>query len=426
MRSIRRIAGVVLAGVLCAGGVSAQDWPQWRGPNRDNKVTGFTAPDTWPKPLTQKWKTTVGLGDASPVLVGDRVYTFTRQGDDEMITSLDAASGKVVWQDKYAAEQATEPRGQHPGPRSTPAVGEGKICTLGVRGVLSCLDAAGGKVLWRKDTKVWPQFFTSASPVIAEGKCIAFLGGRGKGDLGAFDLTGGESKWEWKGEAPAYGSPVLLTVDGTQQVVALGAKSLVGVALPDGKLLWQVPYTSRYNSCTPVIDGQTIICSCQGGGTAAFKVEKQGDGFTAKELWKKEQAAGIYNTPVLKDGLLYGLTSGAGGGRGGAGGGGRRGGGRGGMGGATTNIFCMDAKTGDVLWTDKTPRGECGEIFDAGSVLLALSSNSELLAFKPSKKEYEEVARIKVADSPTWAYPVISGNRVFVKDRDALILWTIP
>src|SRR5881227_926265 len=112
---------VVGLGPFCLG-AGAADWPQWRGPNRDNKVVGFTAPATWPKELTQKWKVTVGLGDSSPVLVGDKVYVFTRQGEDEVTSCLDAASGKVVWQDKYAAEAVRgpavsvgEPPG-HPGP----------------------------------------------------------------------------------------------------------------------------------------------------------------------------------------------------------------------------------------------------------------------------------------------------------------------
>ncbi len=89
----------------------------------------------------------------------------------------------------------------------------------------------------------------------------------------------------------------------------------------------------------------------------------------------------------------------------------------------------MKAETGEVLWTDKTERGECGAVLDAGSVLLGLTSDSELVAFKPSNKEYAELAKYKVADKGgndgTWAYPVIAGNRVFVKDKDSLTLWTI-
>src|SRR5262249_20825708 len=115
--------------LLSPNSLSAQDWPQWRGPNRDNKVTGVTEPGTWPKQLTQRWKTKVGLGDASPALVADRVYGFTRQEGDEAILCLDAGSGKELWHDKYAAQPATGPAGGHPGPRCSPAVADGKVCT---------------------------------------------------------------------------------------------------------------------------------------------------------------------------------------------------------------------------------------------------------------------------------------------------------
>lgn len=401
--SIKRVmVGCIL--LVSANGVWAQDWPQWRGPNRDNKVTGFTAPATWPKELTQVWQTTVGLGDASPALVGIQVFVFTRQGSDEVLLCLDAATGKPSWQDKYPAQAVTGPANGHPGPRSSPAVADGKVCALGVGGTLSCWDAATGKVLWRKESKAWPQFLTASSPIIIDGMCIAYLGGRGKGELSAFDLSSGESKWKWPGEGPAYGSPVLLTLDGSKQLVTLTEKSLVGIGVADGKLLWQAPFAARYNSGTPIIDGDTVICSGPNAGTAAFKIEKDKDAFTAKPLWKKTQAAGIYNTPVLKDGLLYGLSS---------------------AGRGPTNLFCMNAQTGEVLWTDSTPRGECGAVLDAGAVLLALTSDSNLVVFKPSNKEYSELVKLKISDTPPWAYPIIAGNRVFVKGKDTLTLMSI-
>src|SRR5579859_5973786 len=89
--------------IVGASVTRAQDWPQWRGPNRDAKATGFTAPKTWPKELTQKWKISVGEGVATPALVGDKLYVFCRQGGDEVIRCLSAADGKELWQDKYAA-----------------------------------------------------------------------------------------------------------------------------------------------------------------------------------------------------------------------------------------------------------------------------------------------------------------------------------
>src|SRR5687767_9210395 len=187
------LAGCVL--LLCAERASAQDWPQWRGPNRDNKVVGFTAPQMWPKELTKKWKVSVGVGESSPVLAANKLYVFGRQGGDEVTLCLNADSAKEIWQDRYATEPATGAAKNHAGPRATPAVAEGKVCTFGVRGILSCLDADSGKVIWRKDTKAWPKFFTSASPLIADGLCIIYLGSESNGELAAYDLTTGEAKW---------------------------------------------------------------------------------------------------------------------------------------------------------------------------------------------------------------------------------------
>jgi outer membrane protein assembly factor BamB len=285
-------------------------------------------------------------------------------------------------------------------------VADGRVCTFGVGGVLSCLDADKGTVVWRKDTKEWPGFFTATSPLLVDGKCIVHIGkddprgGNGKGAVVAYDLTNGEEKWRWNGEGPGYASPVLTTVEGAKQFVTLTEKAVIGVDVADGKLLWQVPFKARYNSVTPVVDGQTVIYAGEGSGTTAVKVEKKGDEFAAKELWTKKDSPGKYNTPMLKDGLLFGLNAGR-------------------------NFYCMKAETGEVLWTDAGKRGECGGVLDAGGVLLALTSNKELVVFKPSDKELMEVAKYKVADSETWAYPIVAGNRVFVKDKEGLTLWTI-
>ena len=409
MRNANRWIVAMAVGVILAGatGALAQDWPQWRGANRDGKVTGFTAPQTWPKELAQKWKITVGTGDSTPALVGDKLYVFARQGDEEVTLCLSAADGKEVWKDKYAAQAVTGPAARHPGPRSSPAVADGKVVTLGAGGVVSCLDAATGKVVWRKDEfpKVVPKFFTAMSPIIVDGMVVAHLGGQGSGAVVAFDLATGDAKWKWAGEAPMYASPVVLTADGVKQIVTLSEKSVVGLSAADGKLLWQIPFVPQgmaYNAATPIVDGQTVIFTGAGRGTKAVKIEKQGDGFAAKELWSNDQVAPQFNSPVLKDGLLFGLTD-------------------------KGNLFCLNAKTGQTAWTDATKRGGAfASVLDAGSVLLALPSNSELIVFKPGDKQYDEVARIKVAESATYAHPLVAGNRIFVRDQDTVALLTIP
>jgi outer membrane protein assembly factor BamB len=402
-RSIGVIVGcVVLIGAAC---VFAQDWPQWRGTNRDGKVNGFTAPATWPKELIEKWKITVGLGDATPALVGDKLYVFARQGEDEVTLCLNAADGKELWQNKYAADVTVTggPSG-HSGPRSSPAVAEGKVATLGVGGILSCLDAATGKELWRKDEfpKTWPQFYTASSPIIVDGLCIAQLGGKDNGAIMAFDLNTGEVKWKLDGESPEYASPVLMTVDGVKQIVTLTAKNVIGLAVANGKSLWQIPFASKeraYNLATPIVDGQTVIYTGAGRGTHCVQIEKQGDAFIVKELWSSEVATN-FNTPVLKDGLLYGISE------------------RG-------KIFCLNGKTGEEAWTAEDNVGRFGSIVDAGAALFALPEKTGLIVFKPGDKQYEELAKYKVSDTPIYAHPVIAGKRIFVKDKDTLTLSTI-
>src|SRR2546422_2267512 len=172
-----RTMALALIASLATAGAFAQDWPQWRGPNRDAKASGFKAPKTWPKELTQKWKVTVGEGVATPALVGDKLYVCSRQEGNEITRCLDAASGKELWQDKYETGGASGPASGFSGPRSSPALAQGKVATLGVRGILSCLDAATGKQLWRKDDfpGAYPRFHPAASPIIVDGLGIAQL-----------------------------------------------------------------------------------------------------------------------------------------------------------------------------------------------------------------------------------------------------------
>ena len=464
-RSPRTIA--ILAASLIGTAAFAADWPQWRGPNRDAHVADFKAPANWPSELTPKWTTPVGLGVATPALVGDKLFIFARQGNQEVTVCLDAATGKPAWQDKY--EATVTPTGgaaQFIGPRSSPAVAEGKVVTLDEGATVSCLDAASGKVAWRKDfakdlPRAWPGFFTSLSPLIADGHCVVHVGGEGKGVVMALDLNSGTAKWKWEGEGPAYASPVLATIGGTRQIIFTTERSVLALSPTDGKLLWQVPFGGggpgggrgpgggpdgnrrrpggaapntppgpaqvgpggqgggqggpggrggrgggggggrAYNAATPIVTGDTVIVSAA-SGTKAFKIEKAGGAFAAKEQWTNPELGTQFNTPVLKDNRLFGLSN------------------RG-------NLFCLDASSGKALWTapDEIGQRGFGSIVSAGNVLLALTPASDLIVFKPSDTAFEQIARIKVAKTPTHAYPVVSDNRLIIKDRDSVMLYEI-
>jgi outer membrane protein assembly factor BamB len=157
-----------------------------------------------------------------------------------------------------------------------------------------------------------------------------------------------------------------------------------------------------YNAASPVVDGQTVILSAPGQGTKAFKIERSGEAFTAKELWANAETATQFNTPVLKDGKLYGISSGS-------------------------MLFCIDAGTGKTLWTSPDRIGDrgFGSVVAAGPVLLALTPASELVVFQPDDKAFKRLARVRVADTPTGAYPVAAGKRLYIRDRDSVMMYTI-
>jgi len=383
----------------------SQDWPQFRGIGRDAKVTGFKAPAAWPADLIQQWKITVGKGDATPVLVEKKIYLNTRQGDNEVIMCLDAATGKEIWKNTFPAPVVTGPPASHPGPRSTPAIASGKIVTLGVAGLLSCLDAATGKVLWRKEdvTHAAPDNWPGMSPLIADGLCIASLGKKDTGIVVAYDLITGNEKWKWAGEGPSFSSPSLMTIEKTKQVVLLTEKNLIGLALSDGKLLWQVPAPAQqryFNAVSPYIDGQTIYYSGSGKGTKAIKVIKQGEKYVTEELWNNATIGGKFNTPILKDGFLYGFSD-------------------------QKRIYCINASTGETAWVDNAVSSDFGSIVDCGSVIIGLTSTQNLIVLKPDAKAYTEIVRYKVSETPVYAYPIVAGNDIYVKDAESLIVFKL-
>ena len=194
-----------------------------------------------------------------------------------------------------------------------------------------------------------------------------------------------------------------MSVGGTKQIVVQTEKNIIGVAAVDGRLLWQVPTpnATRFFSCaTPIIDGDKVFYTGQGQGTKAIKIEKEGDSFAVKTLWSNDELGTTFNTPVLKDGLLFGISK-------------------------RSNFFCINAQTGQTAWVGTTKLDRFGSILDVGSALLGLSPNSELIVFEPSSKAYTELAKIKVAETSTLAHPVVAEDRIYIKDKETLAMWVI-
>ena len=166
-RTLARIA--LLAGLLGLGTQAAsQDWPQWRGPNRDGAVMSFKEPTAWPETLVEQWKLDVGLGYATPVLVGDRIYVFSRQGEDEVLRALDADTGDVIWSTRYPAPFELNPymKSHGMGPKATPTYADGRLFVFGMSGIVTAFDAETGKSLWRRPAPPkQPLYHSAMSPL---------------------------------------------------------------------------------------------------------------------------------------------------------------------------------------------------------------------------------------------------------------------
>jgi outer membrane protein assembly factor BamB len=361
----------------------------------------------WPRALTKTWEAVVGAGHASPVIVGNRVIVHARQGLREVIAAYDRATGARLWQEAYEAPYQMNPAAQQhgPGPKSTPAVGGGRVFALGISGVLSALDLATGKVLWRVPAApTLPLYGTATSPLVDGDRVIAFMGGHGRGALTAFDAATGAVRWRWTGDGPGYASPVVAEIGNTRQVITQSQSHLLGVAAADGTLLWQATLRTNFdqNSITPLVVNGLVISSGLENPTIAWRVTRGPSGWQAQEAWRNEQVSLYMSSPAAAGSTVFGLSH-------------RNRG----------QFVAMDAATGKTLWTTRGREADNASFIRSGDWLLIGTTNSELIVARPSALRFDEATRYTVATSAMWAHPAVAGRTVAVKDVDRLIVWTI-
>jgi len=407
------LAAVVLSAVVAGQQASRNrvegntDWPQWRGTNRDGAAT-FSSPAAWPEKLTMKWKVDVGIGYAAPITVGDRVYAFSRQNEDEVMRALDAATGKTIWETKYNATYKPNPaatRTHGTGPKSTPTFADGRLYTLGMSGLVTAFDAASGKQLWQTPLpKTETLYHTAMSPIVDRGLVIVHVGGHNDGALTAFDARTGAAKWAWTGDGPAYGSPIIVELGGTRQVITMTQENLVGVAAADGALLWKRPYSVRAtrNSVTPIVHNQIVIVSGLGMPVSGFRVINRAGQWSTEDVWVNNDTTMDMSTGVVIGNSLYGFSP-------------RNSG----------QYFAIDANTGQTQWLSEPRQGENAAVVRAGDLWFALNTEAELKVARANPKQFEILKAYDLADSATWAQPVLSGQRVFIKDLSSVSLWTL-
>ncbi|HKP82531.1 MAG TPA: PQQ-binding-like beta-propeller repeat protein [Pyrinomonadaceae bacterium] len=397
---------------LAAVVVRAQEWTQWRGPARDGSVSGKNVPAAWPESLKRSWRVEIGEGYSSPVVSDGRVFVHGRRDPEEIVSAINLADGKVLWQQKY---QATFKKNQYAvemakGPHATPLVIGNRLFTLGVTGILNAWDTASGKQLWSRDFSKeidTSKLFcgTAASPLLVDGRLVIQVGSDiHGGQILGLNPASGVTEWEWRGLGPGYASPVAIEVGGTKQIVTMTEGSIVGVDGKTGKELWSAPFPDEWheNIATPLWTGTHLIISGTRQGTHAYALKQTGGKWEAIETWKNPDIAPYMSSPVFGDGLIYGHSSKKKG-----------------------QFFAIDEKTGAVRWTTEGREGEHASLLLTPQHVVYLTNNADLIVAKRGTPSFAIERRYDdVAEASTFAMPVLLGSNILVRDATGLMLLT--
>ena len=383
---------------------AATDWPQFLGPARNGTYAGPPLADAWgaagPKVV---WRKQVGQGFAGPAVVGNRVILFHRVGNEEVLESLDAATGNSTWRYAYRTTYRDD-FGFDEGPRAVPVVVDGVIYTFGAEGQLHAVDLAKGTRLWSEDTTkrfgVPKGFFGAAgSPLVEGGRVIANVGGE-KAGIVAFDAKTGKVIWTATDDDASYSSGVAATIGGRRSGVFLTRDSLVGLDLMSGAVQfqrrWRARLAASVNAATPLIVGDQIFVSAQyGPGAGVLRV----NGSQLVDVWTSDDVlSNHYATSVFYNGHLYGFH------------------GRQEFG---PSFRAVEFETGKVKWSQEQFRA--GSVLLAGDRLLITREGGELVLAAASPQAFRPIARAQILQGVVRPYPALADGLLYVRNENTLV-----
>jgi outer membrane protein assembly factor BamB len=377
------------------------DWPGFRGPERDSHVTGVKFPTDWATPPRELWRRPVGVGWSSFTAIGDYVFTQEQRGGAGLVTCYRADTGEEIWtnQNEPAFEDS-----MGSGPRATPTFDNGRLYTQGATGLLQCLDAATGKTLWQRDLVAEegakrPTWGFSSSPLVVDGRVVAFAGeGKDKGVV-AYDCVSGELAWRTGNSTSGYSSPHFARIEGVAQVLMSSDFGIQAFVPETGELLWEhawkIKNTPRVaqpliTDNNAILLGTTMI-DASGGGTRRIRVGKKDSGWNVTEDWTVKKFRPYFNDFVCHRGYCYGFDG--------------------------NRLACIDAATGAPGWQGKRFGGQVLLLTDM-DLLLVLSEKGDVILVRAAPENYEELGQFKALTGKTWNHPVVAHGRLFVRNAE--------
>jgi outer membrane protein assembly factor BamB len=405
-----------------AGVCLAADWPQYRGPNQDGKTPEAIRTD-WPRGGPKVlWKIPLGPSFGSFAVRGDRAYIVVSRGGREGVLCIDANTGKEQWFTPIADKTISDRQGGD-GPRTTPVIDGERVYAVGTYFNLACIGAKDGKEVWSKDlakeyqaqndTNGIVQWGNAMSPIV-EGNLVIIAGGGGSDQTFlAFDKTSGSVAWKTGTEKVTHATPTPATIHGVRQVIFFVQSGLVSLDPKTGRELWRAPFPFNVSTASsPIVGGDKgdiVYCAAAYNmGSAAFRISKDGDSFSAKEIWrlKGSENGNHWTTPVYHDGHLYGLF-------------GHRNKG-------PNNLECRELATGKVKWSQRNvPAG--GATIMAGKHIILQNESGQIVVFEPTPTAFKKIAEAQPLKGKAWTMAVISDGRLFARtDKEGVCLDVAP
>jgi outer membrane protein assembly factor BamB len=374
---------------------SRGDWPRFHGPNSNSLSPETGINKNWQsKPPRMLWKVAMtDQGFAGPSVAGGRVYIMDHQGANDIVRCLDFATGTEKWH--YAYPDTDQPNNGFA--RATPTVDGDRVYTISRLGMLHCFNTSG-EVIWKRDIIAEfrgkrPQWDMAQSPVVDGNKLIVVPGGDNAA-VAALDKNTGRTLWQGGGsETGGYSTPVIATIGGVRQYVIFMAKSVIGVAAEDGKLLWSYPWQTSYdvNAATPLVIGSNVfITSGYGHGCAMIQVQ----GGSARALWENKEIQAHFSSPLFWNGHIYGT-------------------------GDPGVLVCLNAENGQALWR-QTGFEKGGIIAADGTIIGMNGANGDLIMARLSPSGYQELGRVTPLGGQSWTAPILASGKLLVRNTSAL------
>ncbi|QOV89336.1 PQQ-binding-like beta-propeller repeat protein [Humisphaera borealis] len=407
-------SAAVLSVAAMTSVVVAADWSQYRGPKADGRSDEAGVASGFAKAKIA-WKIPVGEGFGTFAVAGDAAYLFQDRQSRETLVAYNAKTGKEVW--ARPVDQTITDRQGGSNPRSTPAIDGDNVYVLSVNLKLASFDAKTGKQNWVKDVKAEMggqdlKWGSAASPVIDDNRIYVAGGGAGK-SMAAFDKKTGDVLWAVGNEKITHASPVPATIHGVKQVIFFMQSGLVSLAADSGKELWKAQFPFKVSTAaSPIVgtgeDADIVYCSAgYDVGTAAFKIGKSGEAFSAQQLYflKQENKEGHnvhhWSTPVYHEGHIYGIfgfKDFAGGKGGGA------------------PVGCLELKTGQIKWRQPGFGSGGGTIFVDGHILVQ-GDAGKLALVEATPAGFKQKASTQIPGEKFWCAAIVANGKIYTRSK---------